>query len=168
MANRRTSRRGFTLIELLIVVALVALLAAIIIGKYGTPTRDAKQSALEHAVHTMRSQIEVYKAHHLGDYPEIVGNDLPQLTRATDGQGRIGEAGPDYPYGLYLDDPLPANAMDGSNHVSPVARSGEKPVGAVGSLGGWQYDETTGAVWPNNPEYYKLEGAQAAAAQPSE
>jgi len=37
--------------------------------------------------------------------------------------------------------------------VTAVGTAGKKPTGVVGALGGWQYDATTGAIWPNNSEY---------------
>jgi len=39
---------------------------------------------------------------------------------------------------------------------------GQKPTGVVGNLGGWQYDESNGAVWPNRPEYsQQIQSAEA-------
>ena len=149
-------RRGFTLIEVLIVVALVAVLAATVIPKFASSTEDAKRAALEFDLKMMRSQIQAYEAHHFGDYPEIRSNALPQLTGATNMYGEIGTPGDDYPYGPYLDGALPVNPFDQSNKVTPVAVPGRRPLGAVGNLGGWQYDESNGAVWPNHPEYYQL------------
>jgi hypothetical protein len=69
--------------------------------------------------------------------------------------GEIGAAGPDYPFGPYVADGLPPNPFDRSNKVTPVAQPRKPPTGVVGNLGGWQYDETTGGVWPNHPEYYQ-------------
>ena len=149
-------RRGFTLIEVLIVVALIAVLAATMIPKFASSTEDAKESALEHNLRVMRSQIQAYEAHHFGDYPTIQNNDLPQLTGATNVYGEIGTPGDDYACGPYLTGALPVNPFDQSNKVTAVAVAGKKPLGVVGNLGGWQYDASNGAVWPNHPEYYKL------------
>jgi hypothetical protein len=30
-----------------------------------------------------------------------------------------------------------------------------KPVAPAGTLGGWQYDSTTGNIWPNHADYYR-------------
>ncbi|MFH1923794.1 MAG: prepilin-type N-terminal cleavage/methylation domain-containing protein [Planctomycetota bacterium] len=152
---------GFTLIEVLIVVALVAVLAAVVIPKFATSTRDAKEASLDYNLKVMRSQITVYEAHHFGDYPAIRNNDLPQLTGATNTQGEIGASGPNYPLGPYVDQALPVNPFDESNEVTPVAVPGQKPTGVVGNLGGWQYDESNGAVWPNHPGYYGQQIEQA-------
>jgi len=159
-APRRS--RGFTLIEVLIVVALIAVLAAIVIPKFASSTKDAMQSALDSNLHVMRSQIQVYKAQHFGEHPTIRNNDLPQLTSATNAYGEIGAPGPDYPCGPYVAEALPENPFDKRNKVTAVAVPGQRPTGPVGSLGGWQYDVSNGAVWPNHPGYYRgVAGATA-------
>ncbi len=146
-------RRGFTLIEVLIVVALIAVLAATVIPKFASSTKDATEAALQYDLKVLRSQIQAYEAHHFGDYPTIQNNDLPQLTSATNVYGEIGAPGDDYRYGPYIKGALPVNPFDQSNKVTPVAVPGQKPSGPVGSLGGWQYDESNGAIWPNHREY---------------
>jgi len=101
------------------------------------------ESSLKFNVHTMRSQTELYKVHHLGSYPTITNNSLPQLTNATDVNGVIGQPGPNFPYGPYVDGDLPANPFNDLNTV--VAGTGTPGDGSSG----WQYDETTGGIWPN-------------------
>lgn len=151
-------RRGFTLIEVLIVVVIMAVLAATIIPMFSSSTEDAKMSSLKFNMHTLRSQIELYKLHHLGKYPDQIGDAttgyLPQLTHATNVDGQIGDPGPQFPYGPYLDGDIPPNPFDGKNTVTQVDLQGQKPEGPVGPQEGWMYDPRTGAIWPNNPEYY--------------
>ncbi len=147
-------RCGFTLIEILIVVAVIAVLAATVIPQFASSTENAKASALEYNVKVLREQAQIYQAHHFGDFPTIQDNDLPQLTGATNVHGEIGASGDDYPLGPYVNEAIPANPFDESNKVTAVAVQGQKPTRAVGSLGGWQYDESNGAVWPNHPGYY--------------
>jgi len=151
---RRPSSHGFTLIEVLLVVVILAVLAGAIIPRYLSTTEDAKQSSLCHNLNVIETQMEIYRAQHLNHYPTIQGGGLPQLTAATNAAGEIGPAGPQYPFGPYLLE-APMNPYDGSKMVVPVAVPGQQPVGLVGSLGGWQYDETTGAFWPNNTECYR-------------
>ena len=147
-------RYGFTLIEMLIVVVIMAVLAATVIPQFASSTEDAKQSALEYSMKVMREQAQIYQAHHLGDLPTIQNNDLPQLTGATNVHGEIGTPGDDYPFGPYVNEAIPVNPFDESNKVTAVAVPGQKPTKAVGNLGGWQYDESNGGVWPNHPGYY--------------
>lgn len=159
MAFRRR-RSGFTLIEVLIVVVIMAVLAATIIPQFSSSTTDAKDSSLQFNMHTMRSQMELYKVHHLGKYPDDIGNAttgwLPQLIRATDASGTVGTLGDtNYPFGPYVDDQIPANPFDSNNAVTSVDLGGAKPTAVVGTAGGWQYDPKTGAIWPNNAEYYQ-------------
>ncbi len=154
---KRTRRNAFTPIEVLIVVVVMAVLAATIIPQFFQSTRDAKDSSLKFNLHSLRSQIELYKQHHSGNYPTLdaATNDLPQLTNPTNAQGTVGVAGPGFPFGPYVDTALPVNPFDNSNKVTAVAQAGVEPTGVVGTLGGWQFDASNGAVWPNNPEYYE-------------
>ena len=145
----RTDHRcgGFTLIEVLIVVVIMAVLAAVIIPQFSSSTQDAKESQLSFNAHTLRSQIELYKVHHLGSYPAITANDLPQLTSETDAQGTVNPGASDpvtYPYGPYVDSELPKNPFSELNTVAAGT-------GAAGDgSSGWQYNASTGRIWPNH------------------
>jgi prepilin-type N-terminal cleavage/methylation domain-containing protein len=143
---------GFTLIEVLIVVVIVAILAGTIITNFGSSTDDARKSSMKSNLRTMRSQIELYSVDHDNTYPQIQGNDLPQLYRATDAAGQMDVSGPLYPHGPYID-AIPINPYDSSNKVTAVAVAGQDPTGPVGTLGGWQYDPSTGEIWPNHKGY---------------
>ena len=142
--TRYPGPKAFTLIEVLIVVVIMAVLAATIIPQFSSSTQDAQESALSYNVHTMRSQIELYKVHHFGQYPTITASDLPQLTSATDANGAIGAPGPAFPYGPYVDSELPNNPFNDLNTV--VAGTGAAGDGSSG----WQYDVNTGGIWPNH------------------
>lgn len=151
----RRARRALSLIEVLIVVVIMAILAAVVIPQFASSTEDARASALQFNLHTLRSQIELYKAQHFGRPPELRDNTLPQLTSATNAQGQIGPPGPDYPFGPYVQQALPPNPYDGKNRVVQVANPGQIPTAPADANGGWQYDPTTGAIYPNNPEYFQ-------------
>jgi prepilin-type N-terminal cleavage/methylation domain-containing protein len=156
--NSNQRRSAFTLIEVLIVVVIMAVLAATIVPQFSSSTTDSKESSLKFNMLTLRSQIELYKMHH-GSYPEVRSNALPQLTTATNAAGETSSTGfpdADHPFGPYLDGNLPANPFDGSNNVDEVSLGGAKPAAETGNRG-WQYDPATGAVWPNNAEYYQAE-----------
>ncbi len=141
--------RAFTLIEVLIVVVIMAVLAATVIPQFASSTTDAKESALKFNMHTLRSQIELYKIHH-GSYPPIESNSLPKLLSKTDASGTISDSGE---FGPYLDNAIPDNPFDGINSVYDAGT--DTPTGTANSNGGWQYDPDTGGIWPNNSEYWE-------------
>ena len=143
------ARSGFTLIEVLIVIVIMAVLAATIIPQFSSSTKDAQTSSVKFNAHALRSQIELYKAHHLGNYPEIIDSSLPQLTKASDVSGNTVDT-PDaaHPYGPYLDD-IPVNPFNSLKTVAAVATAGTRPTTGSGASG-WQYDKTTGGIWPNH------------------
>lgn len=145
---KRERSQGFTLIEVLIVVVIMAILAATVIPQFSSSTDDARESAVTFNAHSLRTQIEMYKVHHLGEYPEISGESLPQLTSKTNAAGDTG-TGDAYPYGPYLAGELPKNSYNDSNKV--VAGTG---AGVVAGGAGWQYDVNTGNIWPNSEEYF--------------
>jgi len=148
--SKNLRRNAFTLIEVLIVVIIMAVLAATIIPQFASSTTDAQNSSLNFNVHTMRSQIELYKAQHLGNYPTLA-KFVDQMTKPTNASG--GATG-DTPYGPYVIDEIPKNPFNNDNTLVAVAAAGEKPTAIVAGGAGWQYDETTGAIWPNNTEAY--------------
>ena len=139
--NKRR-RNAFTLIEILIVVVIMAVLAATIIPQFAASTEDAKRSQQDFNLHTIRSQIEIYKLQHAGTYPKI-DNGLEQLTKKTKIDGTIdavnGTLGP------YILEKLPANPFTNSATVS-ASTTGTERTG-----GGWLYEAATGRVWADGP-----------------
>jgi len=144
----KVRRGGFTLIEVLIVVVIMAVLAATIIPQFSASTDDAKDSSQQFNMHTLRSQIELYRIHHSA-YPAITDGKLPQLTSATNAAGTTG-TGDTFPFGPYVTDEMPNNPYNSDNTV--VAGDGSA---RVGTTGGWQYEASTGGIWPNNAEYFE-------------
>jgi prepilin-type N-terminal cleavage/methylation domain-containing protein len=67
--KRSARKSGFTLVEVLIVVVIMAILAATIIPQFTDSTSDAKASTTKFNLHTLRSQIELYKTQHNGVVP---------------------------------------------------------------------------------------------------
>ena len=146
----RSRRTGFTLIEVLIVVVIMAVLAATIIPQFSSSTNDAKESSLQFNLKSIQSQIEMYKLHHLGDYP-TVDDFAKQLTGKTDVDGKVKASGE---YGPYIQGDIPTNPFNGSNEIVSVATEGTEPTAVVTGGAGWQYDATTGMIYPNNSEAY--------------
>ena len=130
--NENDRRKAFTLIEVLIVVIIMAVLAATIIPQFADSTTDAKQSSLEFNLHTMRSQVELYKMHG-GSYPAT----LSDLTSTT----------PDG-FGPYID-AVPENPFNGSSAEAAVS---SVPTGPNATGEGWLYMKTTGQIWGNCAE----------------
>ncbi len=139
------NRNALTLIEVLIVVIIMAVLAATIIPQFSESTKDAKDSELKFNLHTIRSQIEMYKAHHLNNHP-TTGKFVAQMTEKTD---VAGDAGDDY--GPYIQGDMPENPFNGSNVIVEVEGAG---TAVAGDGEGWQYDPATGDFYPNNAEWY--------------
>ena len=78
------NQSGFTLIEMLIVVIVLGILAMIIIPQITVSTEDAKLSALQTNLNTMRNAIELYYHQHNQEYPGAIDN--------TDGDGATATA----------------------------------------------------------------------------
>lgn len=150
---RRDSRRSaFTLIEVLIVVIIMAVLAATIIPQFSSSTSDAKDSSLKFNLHTIRSQIEMYKVHHTGKVPALA-TFVDQMTKPSDINGST-TSGVNMIYGPYFQGEVPANPFNGKNTLVAVGTAGAIPTAVVGGGAGWQYDESNGGFYPNNSEYY--------------
>jgi len=136
----KAKRSGFTLIEVLIVVVIMAVLAATIIPQFSTSTKDAEDSQIDFNLHTLRSQIELYKVQHGGSYPAITTN-LQALTVKTNSDGTTTGTPAIGPYLLEI----PVNGRTGSGTVT-ASTTGTERTG-----GGWLYDAATGKIWADGP-----------------
>lgn len=143
--SKAQKRGGFTLVEVLIVVVIMAILAATIIPQFSDSTKDAKSNTSKFNLHTIRSQIELFKSQHDGKVP----TNLNDLTLKTNTAGQTGTTSA-FPYGPYLQE-LPANPFTGSQTVS--AASSNPPTAATGSAtAGWLYHAASGGVWIDNAD----------------
>jgi len=134
-------RRAFTLIEVLIVVIIMAILAATIIPQFSDSTKDDKSSAVKFNLHTLRSQIELYRTQHNGTLPSAT---LAELRVSTDAAGATG-AGASFPYGPYLRD-IPVNPYTNQNTLTVITHDPARATDVTGT-GGWLYNTTTGGIW---------------------
>ncbi len=151
--NANGRRTAFTLIEVLIVVIIMALLAATIIPQFSSSTSDAKKSSLNFNLHTMRSQIDMYKINHNGTPPKLA-TFADQMTKKTDIDGTVNNSSGKY--GPYFQAPIPQNPYNNSNALVTYTASptGTPPTGSADSgASGWQYDQTDGAFYPNHTGY---------------
>ena len=126
--------KGFTLVEILIVVIILGILAAIVIPQFTEASNDARDSALQSDLQTLRSQLELFKVQHLEKYPwditaAITSDELKTiLTSRTNQAGTVmptGGATADYPYGPYLQsfpvNPVNSKATVGTGTSAPPA-----------------------------------------------
>ena len=140
MHKRPPDRGGFTLVELLIVAIILAILAAIVIPQFGEASDDVKLSALKASLHTVRSQLELYRLQHKTKYPELSKFSY-QMTKKTTVDGVLAPNGmpESWKRGPYLLQ-LPINPIDDSSALS-ATQDGS---------GGWMYNETTGEFKSND------------------
>ena len=172
----KRGNRGFTLIELLIVVIIIAILAAIAIPQFTSSTSDAKASALDANLASVRGAIEMYKAQHGGAYPgsaaSTLGKDASGTTiSCTAGANKVGAANSqdamlaqlqyysnaagmvcdtpsaNFKYGPYLRQGLPTEPVTPSSALAFT--SAGTPITAT-AAGGWAYDSMSGQFIMNS------------------
>ncbi len=149
------AKSGFTLVEILIVVCILGILAAIVIPQFTEASTEAKFSSLCTDLHTLRSQIELYKIQHNGFPPSFV-NFVAQMTKYSDISGNTAAAkSVVFYYGPYMRK-VPVNQFN--NRFDATGIHGLlDDTGTVGDdVGSWEYDETTGAI--NADDNYDEDG----------
>jgi len=130
-------KNGFTLVEILIVVVILGILAAIVVPQFTEASNEAKLSSLCCDLQTLRSQIELYKIQH-NDIPPTLAGFRDQMTKQSDIYGAVPPAAGLAVYGSYIQK-IPLNQFNDNDTVQNN--------GAIGDdSGGWEYDETTGAI----------------------
>ncbi len=78
---RRTSRHGFTLVEVLTTVAIIALLAALILGLTGHAQKQAARKKAESEIAQLESFLGTYRAQY-GQVPQTKGAFSAALAEA--------------------------------------------------------------------------------------
>jgi len=140
---KKNQRGAFTLVEVLIVVVIMAVLAATIIPQFSDSANDAKVSNAKFNLHTLRSQIQLYKSQHDGLLPSA---NLSELTSKTNGDGTVAVDGK---YGPYVRE-IPINPYTDSNTV--IAATASDKASKVNDTDGWLYDAATGELWINHAD----------------
>ncbi len=139
----RNGRADLRLVDTLILVAVAVIVGGVAVPLFEMASDRAKTSALLRNLHTLRSQIELYKLEHGGEPPVLYQNTFPQLIRATNAQGIPGERNSKYPYGPYLHDGVPVNPVTG---CSIVTLTDTFPPARPSGNGGWIYHQETGRI----------------------
>jgi prepilin-type N-terminal cleavage/methylation domain-containing protein len=155
------NRSAFTLIELMIVVSILGILAAIVLPAYQNNSLTAKESVAKDDLHTVRSQIQLYKLQHNELTPgyyinplgvtaqasaSVMNNQFTQTTSVkglTSGSQAKTEA---YPLGPYLMK-KPANPFNGFSDIKYVAQAADFSTVAAATTDaeriGWLYKKET-------------------------
>jgi len=162
--SKTTPQTGFTLVELLIVVIILAILAAIVVPQFSATTDDAKQSAFDSNLASLRAVVELYRQQH-GAYPGNVAATAAvcvnganqtaavgtpsfpvQLVNYTNsaGQACTGFDAAQFKFGPYLKEGIPDNPL-GTNSTVTVVSTGVLGLSS-GSTGGWRFDSITGEI----------------------
>jgi len=150
VSRARQGRAQLTVLDALIVAGVVIILAAAAIPLIEAASSSARESALLENLHTLRSQIALYKAEHGGEPPLLFEGTFPQLIQPTNAAGEPGPIGSKYPFGPYLRTGVPLNPITGR---SVVTLTKSFPATAPSGNGGWLYHQATGQIAADLEEY---------------
>ena len=164
----RQHRKGFTLIEILIVVIILGILAAIVIPQFTNASKEAKASSVATMVHSLRSQIALFKLQHNDFLPgasPLVGTGgtfdsatfWSQMTEFTSLTGTFVVGGPKdatYSNGPYMQaqakNPLCPTAASSSLVVATV--NGAASATVCGFVYDYQGGAGSGKIWGTNTD----------------
>jgi general secretion pathway protein G len=121
---RHRVKRAFTLVEILIVVVILGILAAIVVPQFTNASTEAQAGNCATQLQTIRSQIELYRVRHNGQYPDLINNGWTDLI------------GDDYMRAA------PVNPR--TNHEEVVAGTSHLDGSATD---GWVFDAATGNLY---------------------
>ena len=88
----RIAQRGFTITEILLVVALIAILATVILGRMTSVRELAFESRAALEMRSFGTALEIYRQDNFGQYPPDEDRTIPaaMLTAVSDGDWPIG------------------------------------------------------------------------------
>ena len=147
-----SSKRGFTLVEILIVVVIMGILAAIVVPQFSQSSDDARFTSTVSNLQSVRGQVDLYRNQHEGRLPGGTTDSTDDTTfhdhltlPSNEGGVTGGFADPNFPYGPYIHNQLPANPFNGSRKVQNTATFGATaPGGDTTADPGWVYERTSG------------------------
>ncbi len=145
-------KHGFTLIELMIVVAVLGILAAIVLPKVQGHTVQAKEAAVQDSLHTVRTQIQLYKMQHNGLAPGYINTaqaPLSTLTYQLTGTSALTglavaskTSSTAYPFGPYIL-AMPMNPYNNLATIKMVSAATTDFSAAADNTTGWLYQKET-------------------------
>ena len=118
---------NWSYIELVSIAVVLSVAAMSIVPKFTQASQESKTSELIDGLHMMRSQLDLYRAHHENCLPPVNSFESFKTNMTT----KVG------PYGPYVDE-IPVNPF---NNLNTIRFDGE-PAG-VGKAG-WRIDTKTG------------------------
>jgi len=122
---RRHVTRAFTLVEILIVVVILGILAAIVVPQFTSASQEAQAGNVATQLQTIRSQLELYRVKHNGQFPDLIANGWDDMTST----GEFLRAEPVNPR---------------TNHFEVIAGTA---LDASDPDAGWIFDAATGEIW---------------------
>ena len=146
-------KNGFTLVELMIVVTILGILAAIVIPEFQGHAAESRESAVKSSLHTVRSQIELYKMQHnnlnpgyfngtMTATPTILANQFTG-TSQLNGTAQASKTPSDpYLYGPYLME-MPENPFNNLRTVTIVTDATTDFSAVANDTTGWLYNKAT-------------------------
>lgn len=166
MKNMLRKEGGFTLVELLIVVIILGILAGVVIPQFTSSTEDAKLSALDSDLGSMRNAIELYYTQHDATYPganrvtdgntatasECATAFVQQLTRYSASTGVTAVSKDDtYKYGPYVKKgALSSNPFNALNSVLCDVTTTDITAASSDGTTGWKFYALTGRLIAND------------------
>jgi len=140
-------------VEILIVVVILGIVAAVVIPQCSNASAAARANMLRELLQSMRTQIAVFQAHHVGVPPGYLDCDptkapdenelVTHITRATTAGGLTAAEAPlgTRLYGPYMTE-FPENPVNGKRSVTMIADGAALP-GAPSDVSGWIYQPST-------------------------
>ncbi len=137
MGKKRAEAGGFTLVELMIVVAVIGILAAIAIPRFGQMVEKSKEGQTKGNLNSIHSALMIYYGDQKGIWPSTLSTYNS------------------FAFSQYLDNvnPVKVTGYYVQNSINPSGVQVTMTTNAGGPVGsgvGWLYDSLNGQVYVNS------------------